>query len=384
MTVSRLPNNDGGIQPTILTAKGDLLTATAASTVTNLPVGSNDQVLVADSTTSNGLAWKPYGAPFAAGKNKIINGDFGIWQRGTSFSISSTTVYTADRFYVSSGASGACTATQQAFTAGSAPVAGYESPYFLQVAYGTSGTNAILAEQYIEDVRNFAGQTVTFSFWGRVTSGTFTGATIENVQRFGTGGSGAVVTAQSGTLSFTTSWQRFTATIAVPSISGKTVGAGSSTSMRINIGTSGTSTFQLWGFQAEAGSTATAFQTATGTLQGELAACDRYYEKYSQTANQQNLIGDGIAVALNAVDFSFPCRTAFRVFPTSLDSANIGLFLYRTSTQYSGGTWSIQGGSGSPIIRYTHGSNVFTLGDVVAFITTSASNVGYIGLSAEL
>jgi hypothetical protein len=39
----------------------------------------------------------------------------------------------------------------------------------------------------------------------------------------------------------------------------------------------------LWGWQLEAGNTATAFQTATGTLQGELAAAMRYYQKsYSQ------------------------------------------------------------------------------------------------------
>lgn len=57
MTVSRLPNNDGGIQPTILTAKGDLLTATATSTVTNLPVGTNNQVVMADSTQANGLKY---------------------------------------------------------------------------------------------------------------------------------------------------------------------------------------------------------------------------------------------------------------------------------------------------------------------------------------
>jgi hypothetical protein len=57
MTVGRIPSVEGGIQPTLLTAKGDLISATAASTVARLAVGSNDQILVADSTTSTGLKW---------------------------------------------------------------------------------------------------------------------------------------------------------------------------------------------------------------------------------------------------------------------------------------------------------------------------------------
>jgi len=48
MTISRIPSVEGGIQPTLLTAKGDLISATAASTVARLAVGSNDQILVAD------------------------------------------------------------------------------------------------------------------------------------------------------------------------------------------------------------------------------------------------------------------------------------------------------------------------------------------------
>jgi len=57
MTVGRIPSVEGGIQPTLLTAKGDLISATAASTVARLPVGSDAQILVADSAASTGLKW---------------------------------------------------------------------------------------------------------------------------------------------------------------------------------------------------------------------------------------------------------------------------------------------------------------------------------------
>lgn len=57
MTVGRIPVIEGGIQPTIFDAKADLLTATAADTPARLAVGSNDQVLTADSSTATGLKW---------------------------------------------------------------------------------------------------------------------------------------------------------------------------------------------------------------------------------------------------------------------------------------------------------------------------------------
>ena len=69
MTTGRLPSVEGGIQPTIVDAKGDLITATAADTPARLAVGANDTVLTADSSTATGLKW----ATPAAGSMTLIS-----------------------------------------------------------------------------------------------------------------------------------------------------------------------------------------------------------------------------------------------------------------------------------------------------------------------
>lgn len=57
-------NASTAIAKTIVDAKGDLIAATAADTVSRLAVGTNGQVLKADSTTATGLAWgEAGGAP---------------------------------------------------------------------------------------------------------------------------------------------------------------------------------------------------------------------------------------------------------------------------------------------------------------------------------
>jgi len=57
MSSGRIPSVEGGIQPTIVDAKGDLIVATAADTVSRLAVGTNNHVLTADSTQSTGMKW---------------------------------------------------------------------------------------------------------------------------------------------------------------------------------------------------------------------------------------------------------------------------------------------------------------------------------------
>jgi hypothetical protein len=57
MTVGRIPVIEGGIQPTIFDAKGDLLTASANDTPARLAVGANDLLLTAASGEATGLKY---------------------------------------------------------------------------------------------------------------------------------------------------------------------------------------------------------------------------------------------------------------------------------------------------------------------------------------
>jgi hypothetical protein len=285
--------SSSAINPTIVDAKGDIITATAADTPARLAVGNNGDTLVADSSTATGLRYKE---DYAAGKNKIINGDFAINQRG--FTSNTTNLsYNFDRWtQINGGTSGTLTVTPQTFTPGAAPVAGYEGANFVQciTASGADTNTFAIFAQRIEDVRTYAGQTVTVSFWAKATSGTPKIA-IEFEQNFGSGGSpsSAVTAITGGAVTLSTSFARYSVNVSVSSISGKTIGTTANTSfLQLGLWLSAGSTFntrassiglqnatfQIWGVQVEESSVATAFQTATGTIQGELAACQRYYQ----------------------------------------------------------------------------------------------------------
>lgn len=53
--------SDASIPKTIVDAKGDLIVATAADTVTRLAAGTNGHILTADSTAAEGVEWSPEG-----------------------------------------------------------------------------------------------------------------------------------------------------------------------------------------------------------------------------------------------------------------------------------------------------------------------------------
>lgn len=325
-----------------------------------------------------------------AGKNKFINADFRYWQRGTTAGPASLTQYLADRFYVGS-VGDTVTYSQQTFTAGAAPVAGYESQYFARqvVAFAAGASNYTQMVQRIEDVRTFAGQTVTISYWAKADAAKSVAWEVQ--QNFGSGGS-ANVNTFIVKQALTTSWARYSTTFTVPSVSGKTIGTSSILDFRVWLSAGSTFdartsslgqqniTFDTWGWQVEYGSKATPFQTASGgSPQAELAMCQRYYYRPAVSAAYQYLEA-GFATSTTAAWFPIRTPSTFRVAAASVEYSTLAIY---------------NGGSIIPISAATlqsAGNDVSTVAVTVSgassggsyFLITNNSSAGYIGLSAEL
>jgi hypothetical protein len=321
-----------------------------------------------------------------AGKNKIINGDFGIWQRGTSFtpSVGSGWNYNSDRFrWLGNGTGGARTISRQSFTAGTAPVAGYESTYFLRFDSTSASTGATnnLFSQPIEDVRTFAGNTVTLSFWAKAAAA-ITLPTVSIIQDFGGGGSSGVVVTAASSQAITTSWVRYTYTVAIPSIAGKTIGTSPSLEVRLSLPLNSTFTFDIWGVQLEYGSKATPFQTASGgSPQAELAMCQRYYYRNTGGETYSHYgIGMSISTTFGYALINLP--VTMRVKPTAVDFGNVGI-TDDVNYQLAASALVINWGSPSTV-QVSVQTAASQVQYRTAYLTNQNNTAGFIGFSAEL
>lgn len=294
--------------------------------------------------------------PISGFRNLLINGDMRINQRGVTSGTADGT-FCFDRWKMNNSG-GTCTYTAQTFTPGNA-ISGYEPTSYARIV--TSGQSAsshfAMLRQNIEDVRTFAGQTVTVSFWAKAASGTPKVA-LELEQNFGTGGSpSSAVTTYAGQVTLSTSWARYSLTVTMPSISGKTIGTTANTShvlcsllvsagsdWNARTGTLGiqSNTFDFWGVQAEKSTVATPFeQRPIGT---ELALCQRYYF--------QPAITGGILF------LSAPYATQFRAthyFPVQMRIAPPTV----SSSGWAGGTTPSANGINSTAVQWYSGSGAF-------------------------
>jgi hypothetical protein len=313
------------IGKTLVDAKGDIVTASANDVPAILSKGADGTVLVADSTTSTGLAWQ---APIEAGKNFVINGGMDFWQRGTTFAGSGNN-YTADRwkFTQNGPTANAYTVTRQ-----SSGLNGFQYCARFQRNVGDTNNGAMFIGYGMasEDLVPLQGKIVTMSFYARM-GANFSGVS-QNIgfsMPFGTGTGAHPFTGLTNefgsvgaTFTLTTSWQRFYFTATVPA---------NATEMRFNIahtptGTAGAADYyEVTGFQLEAGSTPTSFSRYGRTYQGELAACQRYYVRmlsgtgsYTPFATGQVYNSTGAQIVVNH-------PVEMRIPPTSIEYASLGI-----------------------------------------------------------
>lgn len=165
----------------------------------------------------------------AASSNLLINGGFDVWQRGTSLA-AGTGGYLADR-WANNAVTSTIATSQQSFTPGQTIVPDDPKFYLRSVVVaGNTDTSLARTHHRIENVRILAGRTVTISFWVKADASKY--IAIEFLQNFGSGGSPSAFVSAIGAekIEVTTSWQKITRTIILPSISGKTFGTTPNTS----------------------------------------------------------------------------------------------------------------------------------------------------------
>ena len=309
MSTGRLPSTDGGIQPTVVDAKGDLLVGVAADSVSRLAVGNNGETLVADSSTSTGLRWQ---GNQAAGRNALINGGFDIWQRGTSGFTGNA--YNADRWYLTQSG-GTATVSRESTIVPTGAV------YSLKIAQTVANGTAYI-QQVIETLNaiQFAGKTIVVSLDAAATASTNFAIGVEYSTGTDTAVTGSFtnITATSGgTATITsTTFVNFSGVFAIPS-NAKTIKVFVSAAI-----SSGQSAY-LGKIQFELGSVATPFSRAGGTLAGELAACQRYYVNFNANADATDpRIGIGFASSSTSAAFLIYLPVEMRTKPSTLDWTN--------------------------------------------------------------
>jgi hypothetical protein len=289
--------------------------------------------------TINGAA----ASGFTGMKNRIINGNMAISQRGTSF-VSPTGAYTIDRWEMEENTDGTVTVTQET----DAPTGFNFSQKFTVTAADTSlaATQDLIVGQYIEGFNtadlvfgSASAATVTLSFWVKSSlTGTFGGA-LQNSARTRS-------YPFTYTISVASTWEQKTVTIAGDT-SGTWIGATNGIGLRVYFGLgvgstySGTAgawaatnyysatgavsvigtnaaTWQVTGVQLERGSNATSFEFIDYGRQ--LIQCQRYFETISSDSVAYGAFAIGFVSGTSGFHM-LPYKVIKRANPTITSTA---------------------------------------------------------------
>jgi hypothetical protein len=350
---------------------------------------SGDVTINHDPTQALGIATKQYVDAHTYNANKIINGDFSIYQRAVASNVNG---YTADRWTYSGTQAGRISYSRQPTgIGGQTPPAQFS--YFWQLSGGSSytplATDSFVFQQPIEaellsDLgwgKGPTAQPVTLSFWALV-SATAGSATLSGALRNYAGTRSYPFSFALG--STITAWTRVVITIP-----GDTTGTWVTTgptggmwlSFDLGCGANFRSTAGSWqtgnfcgvtgaatlfaggalsmvitGIKLEVGSVATPF--VLGSMAQRLLDCQRYYQVLD------NIITNGYGAAGSAIYASFPFPTGMRAQPTGVI----------TTPTYNNAQ--------SLAVNASQSSSVMTLANIVG--TGPGWAIGTFALSAEL
>lgn len=269
-------------------------------------------------------------------RQAIMNGNFDVWQRGTTITNPVAENLIADRwkivFNVDGGTNPTLIHSRQALTPGDIP----NSFYFYRINANGAGSGYgagayYQVRQHIEHgVRLLcgAGKKLTVSFYAKSDIGSRT-LSFFLQQRYGTGGTPSSTDIISGqTVNLTSSWAKYTLTFDTVTLVGKTFGtnnddyllAGFSLLQGGGVYFGGSGNIDIAQVQLCAGDVALPFMPKS--FEDELRACQRYYEKSyryqdvpgtSQSGNETGLatgIGHGNNIIACSIDFCVRKRTA--------------------------------------------------------------------------
>lgn len=325
--------------------------------------------------------------PFA--RNGVINSDFSIWQRGTSFTASGP-VYAADRWNYSTFGGGANQTVTRQLTNDTTNLPNIQYCIRYQRNSGTSLTGAMQLAQSFETVNSipYAGKTITFSFYARRGANySSTGNQLQVVLFTGTGtDQNRLSTAYTGeakpvdtNATLTTTWQRFQYSANI----GSTVTEITPYFASNPTGTAGANDYyEVTGVQLEVGvgGKATPYCSAGFNAQAELAMCQRYFQTYGTNAYGEFT---GQFYSTTAARFTRPLLVALRTsnptvtFPTGTFTnyiEEVGV-ANRTPTAFAS-----NGASSSHITFSATGMTGATTNTMAAWTTSAAA----ITISAEL
>ena len=213
-------------------------------------------------------------------RNKIVNGSMMINQRGYAGSINA---YLADLWVIDTDTTGGTYESGQGtFPLGQELEECANYVYMTRTAASSGGSWTSLGT-WVEDVRTFAGKTVTLSFWAK--SVYKTNVTVGIFQRFGSGGS-AEVSHVLDKLPVSDQWTKYTFTTQLTSVAGKTIGTNNQLLIAFSFPLNATFDFQITAIQLEEGSVATPFEVRPISIEQTL--CERYLQIHALTARQQS------------------------------------------------------------------------------------------------